>query len=53
MIIVGGMANNILNYQGKSIGKSIKENNCEKIIHEIFETSKIILAQSHIHKMFL
>ena len=40
MIIVGGMANNILNYQGKSIGKSIKENNCEKIIHEIFETSK-------------
>ena len=40
MIIVGGMANNILNYQGKSIGKSIKEDNCEKIIHEIFETSK-------------
>ena len=40
MIIVGGMANNILNYQGKSIGKSIKESNCEKIIHEIFETSK-------------
>ena len=40
MIIVGGMANNILNYQGKSIGKSIKEDNCEKIIHEIFQTSK-------------
>ena len=40
MIIVGGMANNILNYQGKSIGKSIKEDNSEKIIHEIFETSK-------------
>ncbi len=34
------MANNILSYQGKSIGKSIKENNCEKIINEIFETSK-------------
>ena len=34
------MANNILSYKGKSIGKSIKENNCETIISEIFETSK-------------
>ena len=39
-IIVGGMANNILNYKGYRIGKSIKEENCEKIIQEIFETSK-------------
>ena len=34
------MANNILSYKGKSIGKSIKEDNCEKIIKEIFKTSK-------------
>ena len=34
------MANNILSYQGKSVGKSIKESNCEKIINEIFEISK-------------
>ena len=40
IIIVGGMANNIISYKGKNIGKSIKEDNCEKIIEEIFETSK-------------
>ena len=40
IIIVGGMANNIINYQGHNIGKSIKEVNCEKAIKEIFETSK-------------
>ena len=40
IIIVGGMANNILNYNGNQIGKSFKEENCEKIIKEIFETSK-------------
>ena len=40
IIIVGGMANNILNYKGNQIGKSVKEENCEKIIEEIFETSK-------------
>ena len=40
IIIVGGMANNILNFNGKKIGKSIKEDNCEKIINEIYETSK-------------
>ena len=40
IIIVGGMANNILNHKGNQIGKSIKEENCEKIIEEIFETSK-------------
>ena len=40
IIIVGGMANNILSYKGNSIGKSIKEENCKNIIDEIFETSK-------------
>ena len=40
IIIVGGMANNILNHKGNNIGKSIKEENCEMIINEIFETSK-------------
>ncbi len=40
IIIVGGMANNILSYKGNQIGKSIKEENCETIINEIFETSK-------------
>ena len=40
IIIVGAMANNILSYKGKIIGKSIKENDCEKIIEEIFKASK-------------
>ena len=40
IIIVGGMANNILNHKGNQIGKSVKEENCEKIVEEIFETSK-------------
>ena len=40
IIIVGAMANNILNYKGNQIGKSVKEENCERIIEEIFETSK-------------
>ena len=40
IIIVGGMANNILNYKGNQIGKSIKEENCEAIIEEIFKKSK-------------
>ncbi len=40
IIFVGGMANNIINYKGNKIGKSIKEENCENIIKEIFEISK-------------
>ena len=40
IIIVGGMANNILEYNGHLIGKSIKEDNCKEIIDEIFKTSK-------------
>ena len=39
IIIVGGMANNILKYKGYNIGKSIRENNCDKIIEEIFSLS--------------
>ncbi len=40
IIIVGGMANNIIQYNGHQIGKSIKEKNCDKMIKEIFETLK-------------
>ncbi len=40
IIVVGGMANNILSYKGNSIGKSIKEENCEKEIENVFKTSK-------------
>ena len=40
IIIVGGMANNILRYKGYEIGKSIQENNCDQIIKEIFFLSK-------------
>ena len=40
IIIVGGMANNILHHKGNEIGKSIKEENCDLMIKEIFETSK-------------
>jgi len=40
IIIVGGMANNILKYKGYEIGKSIQENNCDQTIEEIFFLSK-------------
>ena len=40
IIIVGGMANNILKYKGYEIGKSIQENNCDQIIEEIFLLSR-------------
>ena len=40
IIIVGGMANNVLKYKGYSIGKSIQENNCENSINDIFGVSK-------------
>ena len=40
IIIVGGMANNLLRYKGYEIGKSIQEDNCDKIIEEIFFLSK-------------
>ena len=40
IIIVGGMANNVLCYKGKLIGKSIKEDNCDSIIEDIFKIAK-------------
>ena len=40
IIIVGGMANNVLKYKGYSIGKSFQENNCENSINDIFGVSK-------------
>ena len=40
IIIVGGMANNIIKYMGNQIGKSLKEENCDPIIKEIISLSK-------------
>ena len=40
IIIVGGMANNILKYKGFNIGKSIQEANCDQVIEEIFSLSE-------------
>ncbi len=40
IIIVGAMANNILSYKDFSIGKSMHEKDCNKIIKKIFEKSK-------------
>jgi len=40
IIIVGGMANNIIEYQGNNIGKSIKEENVHSILNEIIALSK-------------
>ena len=37
MIVVGGMANNLLEYNGNQIGKSIKEENCKTIIDDIYK----------------
>jgi len=39
IIIVGGMANNVLKFKGHNIGKSIHEDDCNKIIEEIFSLS--------------
>ena len=40
IIIVGGMANNIIKYMGHDIGKSLQEKNCNHVIEEIFLLSK-------------
>ncbi len=40
IIIVGGMANNFIEYFGHNIGKSIKEKNCAPIIEDIISLSK-------------
>jgi len=50
IIIVGGMANNIIKYMGNNIGKSLQEENSDQIIKEIFslsetENCKIIYPQ--------
>ena len=36
IIVVGGMANNIIRYKGFNIGNSINENDCDHIIDDIF-----------------
>ena len=41
VIIVGGMANNIIKYMGNNIGKSLQEENSDPIIKEIFSLSEI------------
>ena len=41
IIIVGGMANNIIKYMGNNIGKSLQEENSDHIIKEIFLLSEI------------
>ena len=40
IVIVGGMANNIIKYMGHQIGNSLQEKNSETIIEEIFSLSK-------------
>tara|TARA_B100000989_G_scaffold278017_1_gene239414 strand:- start:260 stop:1438 length:1179 start_codon:yes stop_codon:yes gene_type:complete len=40
IIIVGGMANNFIEYFGNNIGMSIKEKNCDLILEEIISLSK-------------
>ncbi|MDC3173992.1 phosphoglycerate kinase [Candidatus Pelagibacter sp.] len=40
IVIVGGMANNLLKYMGHNIGKSIYEENSNSVINEIFILSK-------------
>ena len=40
IIIVGGMANNIIKYMGNNIGKSLQEENSNPIIKEIFSLSE-------------
>jgi phosphoglycerate kinase len=40
VIIVGGMANNIIKYMGNNIGKSLHEENTDLIVKEILSLSK-------------
>ncbi len=40
IIIVGGMANNIIKYMGNNIGKSLQEESSDSIIEEIFSLSE-------------
>ena len=41
IILAGGIANNILKFKGYSIGKSIREDNCDETIDEIFRFAKV------------
>ncbi len=50
IVVVGGMANNILKYKNFPIGKSMHEQDCDKIVEEIFnlankENCKIIYPE--------
>jgi len=40
IVIVGGMANNFIEFYGNNVGKSIKEKNCYQIVKEIIALSK-------------
>jgi len=40
LVIVGAMANNILEFKGYKIGKSLRETNCKSIIKNIFIIAK-------------
>ncbi len=40
IVIVGGMANNFIEFYGNNVGKSIKEKNCDQIVKEIIDLSK-------------
>ncbi len=40
IIIVGGMANNFIEFHGNNVGKSIKEKNCDRVVREIIDLSK-------------
>ena len=40
IVVVGGMANNVIKYMGHNIGKSLQEENSDLIIKEIFSLSK-------------
>ena len=53
IIIVGGMANTMLNHTGTNIGKSICEYECGPLIKEIVENSKNIIVKLPYLKMLL
>ena len=40
LVIVGGMANNFIEFFGNNIGKSIKEKNCNPIVKDIIDLSE-------------
>ena len=50
IVIVGAMANNLIYFKGNQIGKSIKEENCEEIIKDIFQFFKKIFLFNYFSK---